>query len=96
MPATASAEIVTGIRLRDPALFREQCYVAGGWVGADSGATFDVTDPATGDVVGVVPAFGRTETRRAIEAANAAYPGWRALGREATREHSAPLVRPDA
>ena len=79
MPATASAEIVTGIRLRDPALFREQCYVAGGWVGADSGATFDVTDPATGDVVGVVPAFGRTETRRAIEAANAAYPGWRAL-----------------
>ena len=79
MPATASAEIVTGIRLRDPALFREQCYVAGGWVGADSGATFDVTDPATGDVVGVVPAFARTETRRAIEAANAAYPGWRAL-----------------
>ena len=79
MPATATAEIVTGIRLRDPALFREQCYVAGDWVGADSGATFDVTDPATGDVVGVVPAFGRTETRRAIEAANAAYPGWRAL-----------------
>ena len=79
MPATAIAEIVTGIRLRDPALFREQCYVAGDWVGADSGATFDVTDPATGDAVGVVPAFGRAETRRAIEAANAAYPGWRAL-----------------
>ena len=79
MPATATAEIVTGIRLRDPALFREQCYVAGDWVGADSGATFDVTDPATGDSVGVVPAFGRAETRRAIEAANAAYPGWRAL-----------------
>ena len=79
MPATATAEIVTGIRLGDPALFREQCYVAGAWVGADSGATFDVTDPATGDSVGVVPAFGRAETRRAIEAANAAYPAWRAL-----------------
>ena len=77
--AAATAEIVTGIHLRDAALFREQCYVAGDWTDADSGRSFDVTDPATGQPIGGVPAFGSAETRRAIEAANAAYPAWRAL-----------------
>ena len=76
--AAATAEIVTGVHLRDAALFREQCYVDGGWVDADSGASFEVTDPATGQLVGTVPAFGAAETRRTIEAANAAYPAWRA------------------
>ena len=77
--ATSLAEIISGVRLSDPALFRQQCYVGGDWVDADSGATFDVTDPATGQPIGVVPAFGAAETRRAVEAANAAYPAWRAL-----------------
>ena len=60
MPATATAEIVTGIHLNDAALFREQCYVDGNWVDADTRAAFDVTDPATGQSIGTVPAFGRT------------------------------------
>ncbi|MCY3818492.1 MAG: NAD-dependent succinate-semialdehyde dehydrogenase [Gammaproteobacteria bacterium] len=77
--ATSLAEIISGVRLRDPALFRQQCYVDGEWVDADSGATFDVTDPAAGQPIGVVPSFGAAETRRAVEAANAAYPAWRAL-----------------
>ena len=77
--AAATAEIVTGVHLRDAALFREQCYVAGDWIDADSGRSFDVADPATGQPIGGVPAFGAAETRRAIEAANAAYPAWRAL-----------------
>lgn len=77
--ATSLAEVISGVRLRDPALFRQQCYVGGDWVDADSGATFDVIDPASGQTVGVVPSFGAAETRRAVEAANAAYPGWRAL-----------------
>ncbi len=77
--ATSLAEIISGVRLSDPALFRQQCYVDGDWVDADSGATFDVTDPATGQPIGVVPSFGAAETRRAVEAANAAYPAWRAL-----------------
>ena len=77
--AAATAEIVSGIHLQDAALFSEQCYVGGDWVDADSGRSFDVTDPATGQPIGVVPAFGTAETRRAIEAANAAYPAWRAL-----------------
>ncbi|MCE2424158.1 MAG: NAD-dependent succinate-semialdehyde dehydrogenase [Pseudomonadales bacterium] len=46
---------------------------------ADSGDSFEVTDPATGRAIGSVPAFGAAETRRAIETANEAYPGWRAL-----------------
>ena len=59
MAISALAEIVSGVRLRDPALFRQQCYVGGDWVDAESGATFDVTDPASGQPIGVVPSFGR-------------------------------------
>lgn len=77
--ATSLAEIISGVRLSDPALFRQQCYVGGEWVDADSGETFDVIDPASGQTVGTVPSFGVAETRRAVEAANAAYPAWRAL-----------------
>ena len=77
--ATSLAEIISGVRLRDPALFRQQCYVGGEWVDADSGASFDVIDPANGQTIGTVPSFGVAETRRAVEAANAAYPAWRAL-----------------
>ncbi len=46
---------------------------------ADSGKTLAVRNPASGEVIGTVPALGRAETRRAIEAANAAYPAWRAM-----------------
>jgi succinate-semialdehyde dehydrogenase/glutarate-semialdehyde dehydrogenase len=66
------------IQLSDPRLFREQCYVDGQWVGADSGKRVDVTDPATGEVIGTVPNAGAAETRRAIEAAERALPAWRA------------------
>ena len=59
-------------------LLREQCYIAGEWVGADSGKTIDVTNPATGELLGTVPNCGAEETRRAIDAAEAALPAWRA------------------
>jgi len=59
-------------------LLREQCYIAGEWVNADSGATIAVTNPATSEVLGTVPKCGADETRRAIEAAEAAMPAWRA------------------
>ncbi len=65
--------------LQDPTLFRNQSYINGEWVNADSGMLFDVDNPADGSIVGSVPDCGATETRRAIEAANAALPGWRAL-----------------
>ncbi len=76
--ATATAEIAKGVFLQDPTLFRRQCYVDGRWLGAKSGATIDVTNPADGRTIGTVPAFSAAETRAAIEAAHRAFPAWRA------------------
>ena len=64
------------IQLSDPSLFREQCYVDGAWVDADNRATSEVSDPASGDVIGSVPKLGVAETRRAIEAADRAFRSW--------------------
>ncbi len=57
---------------------RQQCYIDGKWCDAASGTTLDVTDPGTGAKLGTVPRMGAEETRRAIEAAGAALPAWRA------------------
>src|SRR5579875_2739038 len=65
--------------LRDPSLFRQACVVGGKWIEADSGRTLEVRNPATDEVIGTVPALGAAETRRAIEAAHAAFPAWRAM-----------------
>jgi succinate-semialdehyde dehydrogenase / glutarate-semialdehyde dehydrogenase len=65
------------MQLRDPALLRDQAYIAGAW--CSGGTTFPVADPATGEVLARVPELGAAETRRAVEAANAAWPAWRAL-----------------
>ncbi|CAG4929584.1 unnamed protein product [Acidocella sp. C78] len=67
------------VRLNDPTLLREANYIDGAWVQAESGRTLDVLNPATGDLVGRVPAMGEAETRRAIEAAGRALAGWRAM-----------------
>ncbi len=66
------------MKLKDPSLFRQQCYIDGAWVDADSGETVPVTNPANGETLGTIPKMGEAETRRAIEAANKAYPAWRA------------------
>ena len=65
------------LALKDPSLFRQQAYIDGQWQGAASGETFEVRNPATGGLVGTVPAMGAAETRQAIDAANAAWPAWR-------------------
>jgi succinate-semialdehyde dehydrogenase / glutarate-semialdehyde dehydrogenase len=57
---------------------REANLIGGEWVGADGGKVLEVNDPATGEVIGTVPMSGRAETRRAIEAAAAAFPSWSA------------------
>ena len=64
--------------LKDTTLFRQQAYIDGAWVDADNNQTFAVTNPANGDVLGAVPEMGRAETARAIAAADAALPAWRA------------------
>ncbi len=65
------------MQLNDTTLFRQLAYIDGAWVGADSGKTIAVTDPATGAVLGTVPNMGVAETKRAIEAAERALPEWR-------------------
>ncbi len=61
-----------------PALLKDLGYIDGTWGAADSGRTFDVTNPATGERIAAVPRMGAGETRRAIAAAAAALPAWRA------------------
>ncbi|MGB2714680.1 MAG: NADP-dependent succinate-semialdehyde dehydrogenase [Vicinamibacterales bacterium] len=62
--------------LRDPKLFRQAAYVDGKWIEKDK--TIDVDNPATGEVIGTVPQLDAADTRRAIEAAERAFPAWRA------------------
>ena len=67
------------MQLNDKSLFRQQCYIDGAWADADSGDTINVNNPASDEILGTVPKMGADETRRAIEAANAAWPAWRAV-----------------
>ncbi len=64
------------LKLNDPSLLRRQCSIGGHWI--DGTASIEVRNPATGALVGSVPKLGAAETRSAIEAANAAWPAWRA------------------
>ena len=66
-------------QLKDPALLRTQCYINGQWLDADSGRTIAVSNPATGETIGSVPDMGAAEAERAVAAAQAALPAWRAL-----------------
>ncbi|WP_024302536.1 NAD-dependent succinate-semialdehyde dehydrogenase [Pseudogulbenkiania sp. MAI-1] len=63
--------------LKDPQLLRQQAYIDGAWVGADNGETLPVANPATGELIGTVPAMGAAETERAIAAAEVAQRAWR-------------------
>jgi succinate-semialdehyde dehydrogenase / glutarate-semialdehyde dehydrogenase len=64
-------------QLKDASLLRFDAYIDGEWQQADNAATFDVLDPSNGESLGRVPMMGASETRRAIDAANAAWPAWR-------------------
>ena len=65
------------MKLKNSALFRQQCFIGGQWVDADDGKTSDVTNPANGEVIGTIPKMGAAETDRAIAAAGDAFAGWR-------------------
>jgi succinate-semialdehyde dehydrogenase/glutarate-semialdehyde dehydrogenase len=71
-------KVKPAFELKDAKLFRQQCYINGEWVDADDKSTLAVHNPADGAQIGTVPKMGASETRRAIEAANAAWPAWRA------------------
>jgi succinate-semialdehyde dehydrogenase/glutarate-semialdehyde dehydrogenase len=76
------------LQLKDSSLLRQQAYLDGKWCDADDGSTITVTNPATGEVLGTVPKMGAAETKRAIDAANAAWPAWR---KKTAKERSAIL-----
>ncbi|OJJ96358.1 hypothetical protein ASPACDRAFT_125914 [Aspergillus aculeatus ATCC 16872] len=72
--------------LKDRSLFIEKAYVNGEWVGAESGETFEVHDPASGLLIGTCPEFSSADTEKAILAAKEAFPGFRkTLARERAR-----------
>jgi succinate-semialdehyde dehydrogenase / glutarate-semialdehyde dehydrogenase len=65
------------MQLKDAKLFRQQAYIDGQWTDADNGASLAVNNPADNTVLGRVPDMGAAETRRAIDAAEHAFPEWR-------------------
>ena len=67
------------MKLQNTELLRTRNLIAGQWVDADAGGKLAVLNPASGDKLADVPLCGADETRRAIDAANAAWPAWRAL-----------------
>lgn len=76
------------LNLQDPSLLLDQCLVGGEWIGSDD--RIAVVNPATGRTVQHVPRLGTAETRRAIEAADAAWPAWR---RRTAADRSAVLLK---
>src|ERR1700674_3609281 len=66
------------MKLKDPLLLRELCFVDGGWVPAENGGTLAVHNPATSEKLGLIPNMGAAECRRAIACAGAALPAWAA------------------
>ncbi|HET9864702.1 MAG TPA: NAD-dependent succinate-semialdehyde dehydrogenase [Steroidobacteraceae bacterium] len=64
------------MKLKDASLWKERCFIGGQWQAADSGATMEIRNPASGELLGTVPNAGAAEARRAIDAAHAAWAGW--------------------
>ena len=64
--------------LKDPSLLRELCYVDGAWVDGAGAAPIEVRNPASGERLARVPDFNAADTERAVAAAQAAWPAWRA------------------
>src|SRR5712692_9037278 len=74
----------------------EQLLIGGQWVGAESEERFDVTNPATGEVVGTVPDGSQADVQAAIDAAAGAFEGWKslpAIERARVLRRSADLIR---
>lgn len=75
MHSAVTKNAPSSLNLKDPGLFRDHCYIDGAWVGGAK--TIDVNNPATGEIIGTVPNLGSADTKKAIEAAEKAFPAWR-------------------
>ncbi len=84
------ATAANAVLLQDAKLFRQACYVDGAWLDRAPAGAIDVDNPATGEIIGSVPRFGRAETRAAIDAAARAFPAWR---KKTAKERAAVLRR---
>jgi succinate-semialdehyde dehydrogenase/glutarate-semialdehyde dehydrogenase len=73
----AASTSASQIKLTDPTLLKTKAYIAGEWTPSDDETTIEVRNPATGEQLARIPRMGTSETRRAIEAANKAWPAWR-------------------
>lgn len=78
------------VKLNNIDLLKQQAFINGQWCDADSGESKEVFNPATGEKIGTVPMMGAAETKRAIDAAEAAMPAWAA---KSGKERSAILRR---
>src|SRR6266481_5656194 len=76
MANTVVQTAASGVALKDARLFREACYIDGAWLSSVTGATTNVDNPATGEILGALPKLGVAETRAAIGAANQVFPAW--------------------
>src|SRR5258707_14096268 len=68
-PQHATSMEAIAMKLTDPKLFRQQCYIDGPWVDADDRGTIAVKNPATAVRLGTVPKIGADDTRRTIQPA---------------------------
>ena len=78
------------LTLNNSGLFRTSAMIAGQWLDAEDDSHFVVTNPADGSLLAEVADLGSTETQQAIDAAQAAWPKWKALS---AKERSAILRR---
>lgn len=78
------------VQLQDSALLKRLAFIGGEWVAARGGESHEVCNPANGETIGVVPDMDAADTDRAIAAAQAALPAWRA---RPAKERSALLRR---
>ena len=88
MTTTKPVSVLAG--LSDQELLRDLAFAGGEWIAADDGSTFEVIDPASGQVIADVPALGATETLRALDAAEEAFKTW---GKSLARDRARTLKR---
>jgi len=64
-------------KLKDTSLATDKARIGAEWLGtSDSGKTFDVTNPSTGEVIATLPDMGSAETARAVDIAHKAQKEW--------------------
>lgn len=70
------------MKIQDLKIFKNQAFIEGQWINADTGATFAVINPADSTILAQIPDLGVKETERAITAANKAFKSWKNLPAE--------------